>query len=286
VPAGLGMAIKTGAVLAVIDSAEAAELGAELQAAQQQAALMRAHLQREERLFAEKVSPEIDVLAARAAAAEADIRLQLARQRVGSSGAGPRSSRLLSIRAPIAGHITARNAQPGAQVNVGDELFQIADLSHLALALSLPADRAAEVDIGSRIIISAGSRNAEGVLSALSPAIDPLTRQVPAMAHLPNLERQWRIGETVSVTVPLGTARESARAQWAVPQSAVQMVEGVPSVFVRNAQGFKITPIQTGDRAGELITVLSALPADAQIAMRNSFVLKAEAEKGEGEHAH
>jgi len=73
VSAGLGMPVKAGAVLAVLDSAEAAELGAELQAAQQQAGLARANLEREERLFAEQVSPEVDVLAARTAAAEAEI---------------------------------------------------------------------------------------------------------------------------------------------------------------------------------------------------------------------
>jgi len=282
VPMGLGMPVKAGAVLAVLDSREAAELGAELQAAQQQAELAKANLEREERLFAEQVSPEVDVLAARTAAAEAEIRLQLARQRVGSSGAGANASRLLSIRAPMDGHITARNAQPGAQVDIGDELFQIADLSHLALELALPADRAAEVETGSRIVVSAGSRSADGTLSFLSPVIDPLTRQVPAIAHLANPDGRWRIGETVDVSVPLG---DQGRVL-AVPQSAVQMVEGQPSVFIRNAEGFKITPIQTGETAGELVTVLSGLSADAQIAVQGSFVLKAEAEKGESDHAH
>jgi len=282
VPAGLGMPVKAGTVLAVLDSPEAAELGAELQAAQQQAQLAHAHLEREERLFAEKISPEIDVLAARTAAAEAEIRLQLARQRVGSSGAAAGTSRLLSIRSPMDGHITARNAQPGVQVNVGDMLFQVADLSSLALELSLPSERAAEVEAGSTIVVTSGSRSADGTLTFLSPVIDPLTRQVPAIAHLANPDGRWRIGETVSVSVPLG----AASAVLAVPQSAVQTVEGQTSVFVRNAEGFKITPIQTGDTAGEWVTVVSGLSADAQIAVRNSFVLKAEAEKGESDHAH
>jgi len=282
VSAGLGMLVKTGEVLAVLDSREAAELGAELQAAQQQAQLAQANLEREERLFAEKISPELDVLAARTAAAEADIRLQLARQRAGSSGAGANPSRLFSIRAPMDGHVTARNAQPGAQVDVGDELFQMADLSHLALELSLPADRAAEVETGCQVVVTAGSRSADARLTFLSPVIDPLTRQVPAIAHLANPDGHWRIGETVSVSVPLGVAQTVL----AVPQSAVQKVEGQTSIFVRNAEGFRIVPIQTGDTAGEWVTVLSGLSADAQIAVQGSFVLKAEAEKGESDHAH
>jgi len=147
---GVGMPVRAGAVLAVLDSREAAELGAELEAAQQQAQLMRANLEREERLFAEQVSPKVDVLTARNAAAEADIRLHLARQRIDSSGAAADGSRLLSIRAPIDGHIIARNAQAGVGVDAGSELFQIAGLSHLALELSLPPERAADVEIGSR----------------------------------------------------------------------------------------------------------------------------------------
>jgi len=281
IPAGLGMPVKKGAVLAVLDSPDYAAFGAELAAAQQQAQLAQANLEREERLFAEHISPEVDVLAARTAAAEAEIRLQLARSRVGGSLSAEAATRF-SIRAPIDGHIIARNVQIGAQVNVGDELFQMADLSYLALEFSLPPERAAEVEAGNPIVVRAGSRSADGRLTFLSPVIDSLTRQVPAIAHLDNPDGLWRIGETVNVIVPLGTGQTVL----AVPQSAVQTVEGRTSVFVRNAEGFEITPIQVGDTAGEWVTVLSGLSADAQIAVRNSFVLKAEAEKGEGDHAH
>jgi len=123
---------------------------------------------------------------------------------------------------------------------------------------------------------------AAATLAFLSPVIDPLTRQVPGIANLPNPDGHWRIGETVSVHLSLGVARNTL----AVPQSAVQTVDGQPSVFVRNAQGFKVTPVEIGDTAGEWVTVLSGVSADAQIAVRNSFVLKAEAEKGENDHGH
>jgi len=282
IPAGPGMPVKTGAVLAVLDSPEYATFGAEFAAAQQQAQLAQANLEREERLFAENISPEVDVLAARTAAAEADIRLQLARSRMGSSSLTAEASRQFSIRAPMDGHITARNVQIGAQVNVGDELFQMADLSWLALEFSLPSARAAEVEAGTPIAVTAGLRRADGRLTFLSPVIDPLTRQVPAIAHLANPDGLWRIGETVNVSVSLG----SGGSVLAVPQSAVQTVEGKPSVFVRNAEGFEITPIQTGETADEWVTVLSGLSADVEIAVQGSFVLKAEAEKGESDHAH
>ena len=65
----LGHALKTP--LAVIESREAASLKGEVEAARARLALAQSNYAREQRLFAERVSPEQDLIAARTAAAEA-----------------------------------------------------------------------------------------------------------------------------------------------------------------------------------------------------------------------
>jgi cobalt-zinc-cadmium efflux system membrane fusion protein len=84
----LGQSVQRGAVLAVIESREAAQLNGEVQASRARLALAQSNLAREERLFAQRVSPEQDVIAARTAAAEARIAYAQAAQQVSATGGG------------------------------------------------------------------------------------------------------------------------------------------------------------------------------------------------------
>jgi cobalt-zinc-cadmium efflux system membrane fusion protein len=68
-----------------------------------------------------------------------------------------------------------------------------------------------------------------------------------------------------------------------VPEEAVQSVGGRDVVFVRTANGFKATPVTTGQRSAGRIEIASGLPVGRTIATRNAFLLKAELGKGAGE---
>src|SRR3546814_12887497 len=61
-----------------------------------------------------------------------------------------------------------------------------------------------------------------------------------------------------------------------VPEEAVQSVGGRDVVFVRTANGFKATPVTTGQRSAGRIEIASGLPVGTTIASRNAFLLKAE----------
>ena len=71
-----------------------------------------------------------------------------------------------------------------------------------------------------------------------------------------------------------------------VPADAVQTVEGRSVVFVADDNGFSVTPVLAGRRAGESIEILNGLSGDERIAGMNAFLLKAELAKGEAEHGH
>lgn len=282
-PRNVGEAVKKGDTLVVLESREAAELTAELAAAREQLSLANSTLQREERLFRERVSPEGDVLAARTAAKEAQIRVRLAQGRLGASGGAPSGdANSLALRSPIAGHVTSRSAQLGAMVATDAELFRVADLSTVALELSLLPDGAAQVKAGGPVSVISGGREGTGKIAFISPVIDPQTRQVKATALLPNRDGAWRLGETVEVSVPLATT--SASGALTVPKTAIQTVEGKPSVFVRNGEGFRTVHVTLGPSSGNAVTVTSGLKSGDRIAITNTFVLKAEAGKGEGGH--
>lgn len=283
----LGELVRRGDTLAVIESAEAAEMKAEYEAARRQLDVTRVALEREERLYKEKVSAEQDVLAARAAAGDAQTRLRLAQQRlaaIGAASGGPLNRVLL--RAPITGHVVARSATVGSVITADTELYRIADLSQVAVKMALNTEDASRVTVGQTVQVSTASRNGSGKIAYVSLVIDPETRQVQALATLPNPGAKWRVGETVRASVAAVSA--DTQASLAVPRNAIQTVEDKPTVFVRTSEGFAARHVVLGPANGSEVIVLSGLAAGDSVAVANSYILKAELAKGEGggEHHH
>jgi cobalt-zinc-cadmium efflux system membrane fusion protein len=70
----------------------------------------------------------------------------------------------------------------------------------------------------------------------------------------------------------------------ALPEEAVQSVEGRDVVFVRTATGFQATNVVAGQRSGGRIEIVDGLKPGMTVATRGAFLLKAELGKGEAEH--
>lgn len=277
----LGQSVSRGDVLAVIESREAATLRGDIEAARARLTLAQSNLRREQRLFAERVSPEQDLIAARTAATEASIALRQAQQQLAATGGGGGALNRITVRAPISGQVVARSATLGQTVAADAELFRIANLSTVSIAMSLlPAD-AGRVQPGSRVELTAPGRRQEARVTFVSPILDETTRLVPVIATLDNGANSWRVGETVSASIIVPASGDTTVA---VPSAAVQMIEDKPHVFVRTATGFKAVPVTLGRRNGGQVIVASGLSGTEQIASTNSFTLKAELGKGEAEH--
>ncbi len=275
----LGQSVGRGDPLAIIESREAASLKAEVEAARARAALAQSNLRREQRLFAERVSPEQDLVAARTAATEAGIALRLAQQQLSATGSGGGSLNRIAVRSPIAGQVIARSATLGQTVAADAELFRVANLSKVTVTTSLVPSDAGRVRPGARVEVTAAGRRQEGRVTFVSPVLDETTRLVPVIVSLDNAGAPWRIGETVnlSILVPASGDRTVA-----VPSAAVQMIEDKPFVFVRTPTGFRATPVTLGHTNGGQVVVTSGLGGPERIASTNSFTLKAELGKGEG----
>ena len=278
----LGQGVGRGQTVAIIESREAAQLQGEVQATRARLTLANATLAREERLFAQRVSPEQDVIGARTAATEAQIAYQLARQQLSAAGGGGGQLNRIAIAAPISGQVIARSVVLGQTVTADTELYRIANLANVSLSFHLQPADAGRIRPGTTVAVSAPGRQATARISFVSPALDPATRLVPAIAILDNRAGQWRVGEAVTASVAL--AGPGGDAAISVPVTAVQTVAGKSVVFVRTRDGFEAVRVVLGDRAGANIVVRSGLKGSEQIAIANSFVLKSEIGKGEAGH--
>lgn len=276
----LGEAVNRGDVLAVIESRDIAQLRAEIEIAKRQFELGQATFKREERLFGEKVTSRQEFEVARTSAQEAGTRLRLAEQQLAAAGgAGGGQLNRLMLRSPIKGNVTARQIALGDIVEPNTHLFEVANLNNLAVELSLSPDDAARVAVGATVDVSTDGRNGSARITSLSRILDPTTRQVRAIALLPNERGTWRIGETARASIALSGS--AAGGQLAIPRTAVQTVEDKPSVFVRAKDGFAIKHVVLGAAAAGYVKVVSGLDGKEQIAVSNTYLLKAEHGKGE-----
>jgi cobalt-zinc-cadmium efflux system membrane fusion protein len=71
-----------------------------------------------------------------------------------------------------------------------------------------------------------------------------------------------------------------------IPKQALQTVEGKRVVFVRTEDGFEKREVETGKSDDEAVEIVAGLQPGDEIAVSNTFLLKAELGKNEAEHDH
>ncbi|AYJ84791.1 efflux RND transporter periplasmic adaptor subunit (plasmid) [Sphingomonas paeninsulae] len=277
----LGETVRRGDTLAIIESREAAQLKGQVEASQARASLAQSQLRREQRLFAERVSPEQDLIAAQTAAAEANIALRQAQQQLSAAGGGGGALNRLALSSPIGGQIIARSAMLGQTVVADAELYRVANLSTVSLSISLSPVDAGLVRPGAPVSVTTPGRQGTARVTFVSPVLDAQTKLVPVIATMDNRGGQWRVGESINAAIEL--PGKSGSPEIAIPQIAVQSLGGKTVVFVRTPTGFKAVPVKVGAPSGDRVIIVSGLIGREQVAATNSFTLKAELGKSEGE---
>lgn len=273
----LGDEVKAGEILAIVASREAAAMAAESAIARSRADLARSVLQREQRLYNQKVTPRQDLESAEAAftAAEAEAtRAQATAAAAGLSSDG----RTLAVTSPIAGRVTSANAVVGTYVDPATELFRVADPRFVLIEAAVPASEARRIKAGDTARVTAGSGDPlQATVVSVTPTISERTRSATATLSLAEEQPMPAPGELVQVVIKTGVAGATGIV---VPDEAVQKIDGHDVAFVRTESGFRVAPVVVGVRSAHRAAILSGLMAGDTVATRNAFLLKAEVTKG------
>lgn len=239
---------------------------------------LTAAYQREKRLFDQNVTARQDLEAAQANLAVAQS--ELARATAAASAAGvSRDGRSIAVISPISGRITQAPIVLGSYVAAGDELYQVVNPNGMQVQVAIPAADAARIRPGDEasIILPDGTEIGTRVRS-VTPALDPQSRSAIAVLSLPGAVPGLQPGAFLQAR--LKPSAEVISDAVAVPEVAVQSIDGTDHVFVRTGAGFVAKPVQTGTRSGGMVTILSGLQPGTVIATDNAFLLKAELGKG------
>ena len=294
----LGDHVTKGEVIAVLESREVADAKSDYLAAMVHFELQKTLFEREQTLWTAKISAEQQFLRARNAFKEAELRVNVTRQKlsaldltdaeISALPTQPLAAlRLKEIRAPVSGQVVERRVDLGAPVGSEGqehELYVIADLSHLWIELSVPMADLAAVKDGQPVSIGSGrdASRGDGRIVFVSPLLNPETRSARVIVAVDNKEGTFRPGSFVTATVVV----EEREVEMAVPRSALQTIAGEQVVFVRTGEGFEKREVVLGRSDDKHAEVVFGLDPGETIAVTNAFVLKAELGKSEAEHDH
>jgi cobalt-zinc-cadmium efflux system membrane fusion protein len=289
----------------VLDSREVADAKSEYLTAMVQSDLQKINFERQQKLLASAAASQAAYDNAKAVFQENQLRVDLARQKLSALGlnaaevaaaqkrdeATPNASTLrqYELRSPLAGRIVERKVDVGTAVGKeGDpaDVYTVADLSTVWIELSVPTSELAKVKEGAEVTVTPdqgdGERKARGKVIFVSPLLNADTRAARVVVALPNKDMSWRPGTYVTAEVDVSRDDVAVR----VPKAAVQTVEGKSVVFVRTPEGFEKREVELGRSDDDAVEVASGLKAGDELAVGNTFLLKAELGKSEADHDH
>lgn len=238
--------------------------------------------------------------AAQAAAQAAENKLHLLGMKQGEIAALAASGEVaprFTIHAAIAGQVVEREVTLGELVSPEREaLLVIADTTTLWVLADVPEARLGELAKGAKAWVRVGGTEGprlEGTLSFISPVVDTATRtaqvRIDAAGNDPAL-KPGVFAQAEIVSTPGGTSGgPEPEPVVAVPDEAVQTIEGGPAVFVPvegEENTFAKRAVRTGPAVGGLIPIYAGLADGERFVSAGSFLLKADLGKAGASHEH
>ncbi|ARS26966.1 efflux RND transporter periplasmic adaptor subunit [Sphingomonas sp. KC8] len=270
-----GSRVSVGTPIATLRSADGASARASLDASAAAAEAARSAAARERRLFDAGVAARQDWETARAASLKAEADLRAARAQTAALGS-PGSSGVTVVRSPIAGTVTRVVVAAGSVTAQGAEIANIIDPARAELVFDVPPASLGLVRVGAAIKAQRpDGQPIEGIVTAIAPGVaggNGTVRARPSGEVPP-------VGSVISARLAV-----TGGGAITVPSEAVQTVDGVPSVFIAEAGGFRARPVMTGMTGAGRTEIKRGLSGNERIAGAGAFLLKAELAKGEAEH--
>jgi RND family efflux transporter MFP subunit len=225
-----GTAVAAGALLARIDdrtqrAAHASAL-AEVRGVESAAAAAERRAARQEMLLAAGAVSAEEAEEAREGATAAQARVMAARSRLAAAAAELAHA---TVRAPIAGVVSARAVAAGEAVQPGAVLFEVLDPTSMRLEAAVPAAQIATIHVGApvRFIVTGyPGRTFAGRVERVSPAADPATRQLPVVVTIDNRDRRLVAGLFAE-----GRVASAERRALVVPDAALDGSGARPTVL-------------------------------------------------------
>lgn len=183
-----------------------------------------------------------------------------------------------ALRAPFAGVVTERLADPGERIEPGTAVYEIAAVDRLRLELMAPQRHFGRIDTSTpvRIRIDAlGDETLDARVSEVVPDTDSDSRSFPLRVRLDNSDLRLTPGMSAAARLELDTGREGVL----VPRDAlIRHSDGRTVVFTADGDGEERSVserlIEIGNSFGGQVEVTSGLDADTPVVVRGNEALR------------
>lgn len=291
VVAKVGDRVDKGQTLAIFDNIEAGDLISQEQSAKAELERMKAQLfpaQRQterSRHLAEigaVAAKDYESSKAEQEGVEANIRSQQAlidglRQRLrrlGVSDAATGDSFMTTLRAPFSGIVTKAAASPGDIIDESREVFAVADITRVWVQAEVYEKDLGRVRVGQDASIRLDTYPGEtfaGKVTYISDALDPQTRTARVRCEVANQQLKLKTDMYANLELPTTFSKQAI----AVPESALQQVEGKNVVFVRHSDTqFEKREVEKGVTVGGQTEIIRGLKVGEPVVTQGAFHLK------------
>jgi cobalt-zinc-cadmium efflux system membrane fusion protein len=288
-PARLGDRVRAGQALAVLDSVEVGETHAAWVQAQSELRIAEADFKRAESLSAEEIIARKDFLRAQSDRDKAAAALRAAADKLrllGGNGTAGGSVSGFAVTAPFAGTVIEKKATLGELGRPGESLFTIADLSRVWIQADLPEAALAKVHLGANAKVSVPAYPGQtfaGRVDHLGAVLSKESRTVAARIVVPNADGRLKPEMFATATIEVaGDKRELL----SLPDAAIVLMQGQPTVFVYEQGAYEMRPIEPGERSGGRTLIKNGLKAGEQVVTAGAYALKARKLKSQLGHGH
>lgn len=289
----VGDAVVAGAPLAELESPELAAAALDCLKRSAEYSFAERRARRDAPLAEKRMITDQEFLDGRSAFELASLEVGLARKRLLMLGLDDASIDRLpverdhpallgrfTLRAPIAGRVTARDCEIGELVPTDHALLTVADLSRMwvvaqcherdiaALRAALAAG-AASVEIA---VLATPGRTFPGRVFALDPAVSRETRTLPMWIEAENAEGLLAAGMFCRIGIALPGAADALT----LPADAVLEDEGRNFVFLRGRGDLFVSRIVAARPLPGGRVAVTGLPADAEVVTTGAFLLKSD----------
>ncbi len=276
VNASLGDKVKPGQTLALLDSIELGEARSSYLQAASEAAVTQAGFDRAQRLQVDNIIPEKEFLRARAEHEKTHAALRAAADKLRMMGVdqGKLSGSIFPITAPFAGTVIEKRAVLGELAPPDQPLFTVANLSVLWIEANLFDKNLAKVKLGMQASVTVSAYPDEvfkGRLTYISSVMDKDTRTVKARIEMPNPDGRLKLEMFATAAIHTGAGAKAL----IVPEDAVLLLLGQPTVFVAERDGFESRAVELGERAQGYVVLKSGVKSGETVVVGGAYALKA-----------
>lgn len=203
---------------------------------------------------------QLQVTTAEAALAQGRVQVEVAQKALDDT----------TVRAPFAGHVSARAVSVGESVSPGSKVATIVRIHPIRLELQIPESATAQLKVGMAVdaeVPAYPGVTFHGNISALNVAIDPASRAMTVEAKFPNTPVRLTPGMFGTAGIHLMNRERAVY----VPADAVITVPGSESsgVYVLDGSSARIRVVQVAPAGENMVRVLSGLEPGAVVATSN-----------------